>query len=50
MGALCFKFVNLDAAEAWVNAYYNTFVNNQEKLCDYQANPNIAVVGGFHVL
>ena len=47
MGALCFKFVNLNAAEAWVNAYYNTFVNNQEKLADYQANPNIAVVGGF---
>ncbi len=47
MGSLCFKFVNLDAARAWVNAYYNTFVHNQEKLTDYQANPNIAVVGGF---
>jgi hypothetical protein len=39
--------VNLDAANAWVHAYYNTFVNNQEKLCDYQTNPNIAVVSGF---
>jgi len=47
MGALCFKFVNLAAAEAWVNAYYNTFLHQQEKLCDYQSNPNIAVVGGF---
>ena len=47
MGALCFKFVNLAAAEAWVNAYYNNFIHNQEKLTDYQENPNIAVVGGF---
>ncbi len=47
MGALCFKFVNLDAAQAWVNAYYNTFIHHQEKLTDYQANPNIAVVAGF---
>tara|TARA_R110002111_G_scaffold224569_1_gene286195 strand:- start:1063 stop:1722 length:660 start_codon:yes stop_codon:yes gene_type:complete len=47
MGALCFKFVNLDAAEAWVNAYYNTFIHQQQKLTDYQANPNIAVVSGF---
>lgn len=47
MGALCFKFVDLQAATAWVNAYYNTFIHHQEKLTDYQANPNIAVVGGF---
>ena len=47
MGALCFKFANLKAAEAWVNAYYNTFLHHQEKLTDYQANPNIAVVSGF---
>ena len=47
MGALCFKFVDLNAAQAWVNAYYNTFVYHQEKLAEYQANPNIAVVGGF---
>ncbi|MCZ6504265.1 MAG: LLM class flavin-dependent oxidoreductase [Gammaproteobacteria bacterium] len=47
MGALCFKFVDLDASRAWVNAYYNTFVKDQEKLCDYQANANIAVVSGF---
>ena len=26
MGSLCFKFVSLDAARAWVNAYYNTFI------------------------
>jgi alkanesulfonate monooxygenase SsuD/methylene tetrahydromethanopterin reductase-like flavin-dependent oxidoreductase (luciferase family) len=47
MGALCFKFADLEAARAWVNAYYNTFMRDQEKLCDYQANPNIAVVAGF---
>ena len=47
MGALCFKFVNLAQAEAWVNAYYNTFLHHQEKLADYASNPNIAVVGGF---
>ncbi|MCC5871651.1 MAG: LLM class flavin-dependent oxidoreductase [Gammaproteobacteria bacterium] len=47
MGALCFKFVDLQAARAWVNAYYNHFVHNQEKLTDYATNPNLAVVGGF---
>jgi alkanesulfonate monooxygenase SsuD/methylene tetrahydromethanopterin reductase-like flavin-dependent oxidoreductase (luciferase family) len=47
MGALCFKFADLQSARAWVNAYYNTFLHDQEKLCDYQTNPNIAVVGGF---
>jgi alkanesulfonate monooxygenase SsuD/methylene tetrahydromethanopterin reductase-like flavin-dependent oxidoreductase (luciferase family) len=47
MGALCFKFVDLASATAWVNAYYNSFLNDQQKLCDYQTNPNIAVVGGF---
>jgi alkanesulfonate monooxygenase SsuD/methylene tetrahydromethanopterin reductase-like flavin-dependent oxidoreductase (luciferase family) len=47
MGALCFKFVDLDASRAWVNAYYNTFIHDQEKLCDYQTNPNVAVVSGF---
>lgn len=47
MGSLCFKFVNLEAARAWVHAYYNMFVHHQEKLTDYQTNPNIAVVSGF---
>ena len=47
MGSLCFKFVSLDAAKAWVHAYYNTFIHNLEKLADYQTNPNIAVVAGF---
>ena len=47
MGSLCFKFVSLDAARAWVNAYYNTFVHDLDKLEDYQVNPNIAVVSGF---
>lgn len=43
MGALAFKFVDINASRAWVNAYYNTFVNDQELLTDYQTNPNIAV-------
>ena len=47
MGSLCFKFVSLNAARAWVNAYYNTFVHDLQKLEDYQTNPNIAVVSGF---
>jgi alkanesulfonate monooxygenase SsuD/methylene tetrahydromethanopterin reductase-like flavin-dependent oxidoreductase (luciferase family) len=47
MGALGFQFVSAEAAEAWVNAYYNAFVKRQEKLADYQTNPNIAVVSGF---
>ncbi|HBC53233.1 MAG TPA: LLM class flavin-dependent oxidoreductase [Alphaproteobacteria bacterium] len=47
MGALGFQFVSADAAKAWVHAYYNQFTKNQQKLCDYQPNPNIAVVSGF---
>ncbi|MCS5635371.1 MAG: LLM class flavin-dependent oxidoreductase [Myxococcota bacterium] len=47
MGALGFQFVSADAAEAWVNAYYNSFVKRLEKLADYETNPNIAVVSGF---
>ena len=47
MGALAFKFISLDSAKAWTNAYYNTFLHDQEKLCEYNTNPNIAVVGGF---
>jgi alkanesulfonate monooxygenase SsuD/methylene tetrahydromethanopterin reductase-like flavin-dependent oxidoreductase (luciferase family) len=47
MGALGFQFVSAEAAQAWVHAYYNAFVHQQEKLCDYQSNPNIAVVSAF---
>jgi alkanesulfonate monooxygenase SsuD/methylene tetrahydromethanopterin reductase-like flavin-dependent oxidoreductase (luciferase family) len=47
MGALCFKFANLEASRAWVNAYYNTYIHHLEKLTDYATNPNIAVVAGF---
>ena len=32
---------------AWVHAYYNAFVKRQEKLADYQTNPNIALVSYF---
>jgi alkanesulfonate monooxygenase SsuD/methylene tetrahydromethanopterin reductase-like flavin-dependent oxidoreductase (luciferase family) len=47
MGALGFQFVSADAAHAWVNTYYNAFVKRQEKLTEYQTNPNIALVSGF---
>ncbi|MCS5638068.1 MAG: LLM class flavin-dependent oxidoreductase [Myxococcota bacterium] len=47
MGALGFQFVSAEAAEAWVNAYYNAFVKRLDKLADYETNPNIAVVSGF---
>ncbi len=47
MGALGFQFVSAGAAEAWVNAYYNSFVKRLDKLADYATNPNIAVVSGF---
>jgi len=47
MGALGFQFVSADAAHAWVNTYYNAFVKRQEKLTDYETNPNIALVSGF---
>jgi alkanesulfonate monooxygenase SsuD/methylene tetrahydromethanopterin reductase-like flavin-dependent oxidoreductase (luciferase family) len=50
MGALGFSFVSAEAAHAWVHAYYNAFTKRQEKLCDYQTNPNIAVVAPFMCL
>ncbi|HUD61627.1 MAG TPA: LLM class flavin-dependent oxidoreductase [Acetobacteraceae bacterium] len=47
LGALGFQFLSADAAHAWVHAYYNAFVNEQDKLADYQTNPNIALVSYF---
>jgi hypothetical protein len=47
MGALGFQFVSADAAHAWVSSYYNNFLKRQEKLTDYETNPNIALVCGF---
>ena len=47
IGALGFQFVSAEAAHAWVNTYYNAFVKRQEKLADYQTNPNLALVSGF---
>ena len=44
LGALAFQFLSADAAHAWVHAYYNAFVKRQEKLADYQLNPNIALI------
>src|SRR5437867_3172527 len=47
LGALGFQFVSAEAAEAWVNAYYNEFTKHLDKLADYQTNPNVAVVSQF---
>ncbi len=47
LGALGFQFVSADAAVAWVNAYYNSYVKRLDKLCDYETNPNIAIVSMF---
>jgi alkanesulfonate monooxygenase SsuD/methylene tetrahydromethanopterin reductase-like flavin-dependent oxidoreductase (luciferase family) len=47
IGALGFQFVSAEAARAWVNAYYNSFVHDFDPLADYQPNPNIAVVSQF---
>ena len=47
IGALGFQFLSAEMAHAWVHAYYNSFVKRQERLCDYQANCNIAMVSYF---
>ncbi len=47
IGALGFQFVSAEAARAWVNAYYNSFVYEFDPLTDYKPNPNIAVVSQF---
>ncbi len=47
MGALGFQFVSADAAHAWVNAYYNSITKRLDKLCDYNINPNMALVSYF---
>ena len=47
MGALGFQFVSAEAAQAWVHAYYNAFTKELDKLCEYETNPNIAVVSQF---
>jgi alkanesulfonate monooxygenase SsuD/methylene tetrahydromethanopterin reductase-like flavin-dependent oxidoreductase (luciferase family) len=47
IGALGFQFLSAEMAHAWVHAYYNSFVKRQEKLADYQANCNIAMVSYF---
>jgi alkanesulfonate monooxygenase SsuD/methylene tetrahydromethanopterin reductase-like flavin-dependent oxidoreductase (luciferase family) len=47
MGALGFQFVSAEAAYAWVHAYYIAYTQHLDKLCDYETNPNIAVVSPF---
>jgi alkanesulfonate monooxygenase SsuD/methylene tetrahydromethanopterin reductase-like flavin-dependent oxidoreductase (luciferase family) len=47
MGALGFQFVSAEAAHAWVHAYYNAYTQELDKLCEYETNPNIAVVSPF---
>lgn len=46
-GALVFTFKNPEYAQAWVHAYYDEFLNNPDPICDYQKNPNVAVVNTF---
>jgi alkanesulfonate monooxygenase SsuD/methylene tetrahydromethanopterin reductase-like flavin-dependent oxidoreductase (luciferase family) len=47
MGALGFQFVSADAANEWVGAYYDAFLNDLDLLTDHPTNPNIAVVSQF---
>lgn len=47
MGVLGFQFVDPESAKAWRHAYYNEYLNHLDKLCDYQTNPNLAVVSPF---
>jgi alkanesulfonate monooxygenase SsuD/methylene tetrahydromethanopterin reductase-like flavin-dependent oxidoreductase (luciferase family) len=47
LGALAFQFISADAAQAWVNAYYNAYLKKLEPLANYRTNPNIAVVSAF---
>jgi alkanesulfonate monooxygenase SsuD/methylene tetrahydromethanopterin reductase-like flavin-dependent oxidoreductase (luciferase family) len=44
LGALGFQFVSAESAGRWVAAYYNAYTKRLSKLCDYQTNPNVAVV------
>ena len=48
IGALGFQFATPEGAKAWVHKYYNIISSNEvEKLCEYEMNPNIAIVSGF---
>ena len=48
IGALGFQFASPEGAKAWVNRYYDIISSDRvEKLCDYEMNPNIAIVSGF---
>ncbi len=47
MGALGFTFVSPEAAKAWVHRYYNALLKYPDRIADYPANPNIAMVSGF---
>lgn len=48
IGALGFQFATPEGAKAWVHKYYNIISSEAvEKLCDYEMNPNIAIVSGF---
>lgn len=48
IGALGFQFASPEGAKAWVNKYYNLISSDEvDKLCDYEMNPNIAIVSGF---
>lgn len=46
-GVLGFQFVDADSAKAWRHAYYNEYMHNPLRLCDYDTNPNLSVVAPF---
>ena len=48
-GALGFQFLSADAAHAWVHAYYNAFVHQQEKLSRLSGQPQHRAGQLFHV-
>ncbi len=47
MGALGFQFLSIQAAHAWVNAYYYAFTNKLQPLAGYATNPNLAMVSAL---
>jgi luciferase family oxidoreductase group 1 len=42
LGAMGHAFVDNKGAEIWINAYYNAFLDEPERLADYVPNPQVA--------
>jgi len=47
LGVLAFQFLGAEMANAWVNAYYNAVTKRLDRLCEYEINPQIAIVSNF---